>query len=255
MTRKPFFVIPLTPVQLFTPKRLRRIGWAAILSLGLWGMSHSMAIAQVLFEPPTGEDEPARTAGAATRGVRCMEANQEMIALKPSGKIGLTLADHPAVWISLPRTTAENIVLSVLTETGKVVYENLTFPVSDTGGLIALQLPEEEPPLEIGTRYQWIAELECNPNNSSGNPSVLGWVKRVAPDAQIEAELYAAEHPLDKAEVYARHGIWYETLTLVAQQRQANPEDAQVMAAWRSLLEWVENPPTPQTSSPSGGHP
>lgn len=218
-------------------------------------MSHSIAIAQVLFDPPTGEDEPASTTGAATRGLTCMATNQDLIALKPSGKIGLTLAEHPAVWINLPRNTAKQIALSVFTETGTVVYADVTFPVPDTDGPVALKFPEEEPPLEIGTRYQWIVELECDPNNSSGNPSVSGWVKRIAPDAQIEAELHAAEHPLDKAEVYARHGIWYETLTLVAEERQAHPEDSQVMTAWRSLLEWVETRQTNPISSPSGDQP
>jgi Domain of Unknown Function (DUF928) len=240
MTRKPLLTIPLTLVQF--------LGWSTILSIGLFGMSHS-AIAQVLFEPPTGEEEPSSTTGAASRGLTCIAPNQALIALKPSGTIGLTLEAHPAIWIDLPPNTAERISLSLLTETRTLVYEDVTFPVPDTAGPVALQLPQEQLPLEIGQRYEWIVELECDLNNASKNLSVSGWVKRIEPDPQLQQELDAAENPLEQAEVYASHGIWYETLSIVAAQQQANPKDAQVMAAWRSLLEWIDLEPAARMSS------
>jgi Domain of Unknown Function (DUF928) len=242
--------MPLTLVELNSQRLLWSIGCTVMLSVGLWGMSHSVVRAQVLFEPPTGEDEPASTTGAATRGRTCMAVHHQLIALKPQGTIGLTLEGYPAIWIDLPRNHAERISLDLLTETGAVVYEDVTFPVPDTTGPIALQLPQQQDPLEIGQRYEWIVELECDINDPAKNRTVSGWVKRIAPDPQLEEELDVADTPLEVAEVYARHGIWYETLSLVAKERQAHPEDEQVMAAWRSLWEWVEDEPAAPISSP-----
>lgn len=246
MTRKPFFKIPLT----FS----RSVSWTVLLSIALLGFSPVKAIAQVLFEPPPGEEEPKIAEGGAGRTTRssptCIVPGQDLRVLKPSGLVGLTLEEHPTVWIELPPNTAERMALSVLTESGGVVYDEITFPVPETPGVVALPLPADGLPLEIGKRYRWEIELECEIGDFSNNPSVSGWVKRVEPDAEIADELASATDPIAEARVYGRHGIWYETLNLVAQQRQEFPQDARVQAAWESLLEWVE--PEPADDGASG---
>lgn len=231
------------------------MSWAAVLSIALLAFSAVKAIAQGLFDPPPGEEEPTAATGGATRsGPTCFDTRQNFRILKPSGLVGLTLEERPTVWIELPPNTAERIALTVSTESGGVVYDEITFPVPEVPGLVALPLPDDLPPLEMGQLYQWEVELECAIGQSSNNLTVLGWVKRIEPDTEFTDELEATIDPLEAAQVYGRHGIWYETLNLVAQQRQESPQDARVQEAWESLLEWVE--PEPSDDAASGqNHP
>jgi len=43
--------------------------------------------------------------------------------------------------------------------------------------------------------------------------------------------------PMTLVSVYAKNGIWYETITTLAQLRRQTPTDSRLTAQWTKLLE------------------
>lgn len=71
--------------------------------------------------------------------------------------------------------------------------------------------------MEIGTNYQWAVILVCGARPSPNDPVVTSWVKRVP------VENHLSFSGLELASIYARKGIWYDTLdTLVAERPLLN---------------------------------
>jgi Ran GTPase-activating protein (RanGAP) involved in mRNA processing and transport len=64
-------------------------------------------------------------------------------------------------------------------------------------------------------------------------------VRRVEPSAKLISQLKQA-NPLQKAVIYAKNGIWVESISTLAQLRREYPQNLRVMDYWRSLLKSVD---------------
>ncbi len=61
-------------------------------------------------------------------------------------------------------------------------------------------------------------------------------MQRVARSPALESELNAAKMPLDRIATYAKHHLWYETLTELAQLRLKEPQNPTLGGVWVELL-------------------
>ncbi len=192
-------------------------------------VSSARQIAQT-FQPPS--DKPPRNgAGGATRGSCSHE--DAVVPLMPRNKLGLTLAEHPTLFVYVPKTSAKELKFSLLDrEQGAVLYE-MNIETPSQPGIVSITLPaSSSPALEKDKTYYWFLEIVCNENDASGNSGVDGWVKRIEPSEKLNEALEKASEG-DRAKVYAENGIWYEAAQASAEERSANP------AGWEELLRSV----------------
>jgi hypothetical protein len=107
---------------------------------------------------------------------------------------------------------------------------------TDKVGLVRVDLPSHAPELKVGETYRWYLSIICDPNGSSANLHVGGWVQRVALTDNLRQQL--AKIPVgDRPYLYARAGLWHETLASLMELRQAQPNNASLQADWASLLQ------------------
>jgi hypothetical protein len=159
----------------------------------------------------------------------------------------LTLSEHPTFFVYVPQTSAKEAQLIVKEPTANTQdAQEFSYKINLPGrpGIVSIKLPAERS-LKTGKLYQWYFSLICNSNNSagensrqtlpdsSGNPEVLGWVKRIEPDPKLVKALEQQKTPLKRAALYGEYGIWHELLTTLAEQRHSQPE---VAAIWENLL-------------------
>jgi len=219
--------------------------WFGVM-LGLLVCGLPLMAMAVEFKPPR-RGIPGRREGAGTRDpYACVQGNLRLTAIMPQTNLGLTTAVYPRFFWYSPRTRAK-FAQFTLYEVDEATMENKisiytsTFRISGTSGIASLPLPNTTflPPLTVGKDYHWSLALICNPDNREQNITVDGWVQRIAPAAAFTNQLGATKSQ-DLPTLYANNGLWFDTVTTLAEQRCANPNDTSLAASWAQLLKSVK---------------
>ncbi|PSB26085.1 DUF928 domain-containing protein, partial [Stenomitos frigidus] len=115
------------------------------------------------------------------------------------------------------------------------------FSITGTPGVASLSLPGNAniPPLVVGKDYHWSVSLICKTDDRSKDIRVDGWVQRVATNVDLTKQLATAK-PTDRVRLYANNGIWFDTVTTLAEQRCANPKETALNSSWAELLKSVQ---------------
>lgn len=203
----------------------------------------------VSFEPPDDKTSVDDSRGGASRQPNAVKCSQDqavrpsMTPLTPGSKGGLTVATHPTFFVYIPPTSAPQAHFTLRDENNRGVYQIL-LPVANTGGIVSINLPEDKPPLELGKTYRWSMALICQPTQTD-IPIVGGQVRRVElKSSQVSPRYTNSTMPdqkalLEQAALYAKVGIWYDSLSLLAQLKQTQPSDNTFAANWVELLDSV----------------
>jgi Domain of Unknown Function (DUF928) len=186
---------------------------------------------------PTG-----RQRGGTGREPNCSKQLSQMTALVPTfkeEKTGLskssmetTVAKYPTFWVYVPKLSgnareAEFILQDI--DNQKNIYSK-KFSLSGNSGIISIHLPNK--PLQIDTRYRWFLKVYCSdsPNGSGEYVYIDSYIKRITINSAIETNDYLA---------YAKHNLWYETITKLAEKRRHDSSTA-ITQDWLELLKYVK---------------
>jgi hypothetical protein len=149
-----------------------------------------------------------------------------------------TVSAQPTLFWYIPKTQVKTADF-VVYQRGQIVYQT-QLALKGTPGVVQLSLPPTVA-LETGREYNWKLVFNCNPTGESGNTEMVeGEIKRTVLTSTQKSQLAAAKQPLKQAEVYAKAGVWQETINILAQLRRDRPSDRDVNAAWKELLESVD---------------
>lgn len=213
--------------------------------------SFTLAQGRIRFTPPTPPDlgnPGGRGQGGGKRGP-CDQKYEGLTALVPlprpdqlDDRWGLTIRDRPTVWFDVP-TGIDAPVLAqwqLRNSTGKAIAKTVFQIPKTPSGVIGLTVPA---PLAIGT-YQWDLALYCSSSSGQANgefdiPAIRkGRVQRVAVPPALQQELIAAKTPIDRASIYAKYGIWYDSITTLGTQiKIAKTETKPLVKTWSELLQ------------------
>jgi hypothetical protein len=151
---------------------------------------------------------------------------------------GLTTSERPTFWFYVPYTqdlanlSSEFILQNSV---GQDVYRSaIALPLKP--GVVGIPLPNTVRSLQVGQTYHWYLKVHCN-QVASVPVYVEGDIQRVNLNSHIMQQLVA--DPQKKALIYAKEGIWFDALTMLARKRLSNPNDASVKEDWQSLLQSV----------------
>jgi len=230
--------IAQTPVQLSSPSLSSRLPTQ-------WENS--------LTPTPPGSSRPNNTEGGATRGEpdasdSCTEGNQRPIALVPYSGMGYTIAEYPTIFWYMPSTSASAVEFVLTDANNREIYRtkyslvNSDGSISSTPSIRSLTLPTAAnlSPLKINQEYQWQLALMCDPGGDRGADIVIsGAIKRVKPDPLL-ALRFSRATPQERLTLYADARLWYETLGTLVDLRREQPNDPNLAAAWKKLLDSVK---------------
>ncbi len=203
-----------------------------------------------LISPPTTRGTASgRRRGGAIRG-NCSAVSEPAIAVKdlvaliPKSNDGKTTSAFPTFWFYIPtfqflpseQSSANQTAVRVregefmlLDDRGlPVLKAAIPVKLPDQSGFARFTLPNDpslwlkSKGLEVGKRYNWFFSVGCDEKQPAKNPSVRGWIARVAPSGLAEQ---LQKVPANKRyEVYIQNQIWFEGFTLLAEDRQAAPD-------------------------------
>jgi hypothetical protein len=163
--------------------------------------------------------------------------------LAPKDSFSATTSKTPVFFWFVPGTIAKTGEFKLLIDGPDNQQEELltdTLPLQGTAGIVAYRLSDQASRLiETGKDYRWQFSLTCDPNNPSRNPFVEGVVQRVEPKGSLKANLQKLKSARDRASAYAAAGLWQDSITLLAGQRCAQPNDSDLKTSWNRLLKSV----------------
>lgn len=203
--------------------------------------AQSQNTSKVVYNPPKNLTAPRVTAGGVTRSGNCSDMSC-LIALMPGNKtevepFPLTVSERPTFFFSVPQMQGRaqfRLYLEGNSSTPETRIYKTVFPVSSTPGIISFSLPQDAPALEVDKNYRW----EFSVGDVTNYETVKGFVRRVNLDAAILGQLNKAQ-PIEKAVIYAKAGIWFETLKTLADLVSSQPNKSELTTEWTTLLQSV----------------
>ena len=202
-----------------------------------------------------------RRAGMGSRG-NCPTVTNPLTALVPFqeennlrknttksfiGRVkGLTTSEKPRFLFYVPYTQNlenSNAEFSLQDSEGTDVYrKEISLPQQP--GVISISLPNTVESLKPERSYRWYFKVRCKQERGNLPIYVEGDIQRISLNSRLKQELKAAVEPRQKIAVYAKEGIWFDALNMLAQIRQSPVQDASLKASlkedWQSLLDSVD---------------
>ena len=171
---------------------------------------------------------------------QCYQGKIKLTALVPKNQIGRTVSEYPEFFFYLPQTDAQVAEFVLQDENGNQIYQT-TLKINNSSGIVGVSIPTNQnvSPLQVGKIYRWAVALICDTEDRSTDVFAAGIVRRVELSADIRSELEKAD-PRQKAVIYAQTGIWQDALGTLAAARRANPNDPDLAADWKILLDSVK---------------
>lgn len=171
------------------------------------------------FNPPE-EGAPRKTVPAGSRdGARCLGDPVIMRPIMPEENYGLTASPHPSIWMEMPSTQAQEVLLVLKTEAGiEHSRTQLPIPEATEQGIVQLQVPDTVTELTPEENYHWTLSILCEGYLNPRDPFFSGWVKRVNHSSEVSQRL-ATESVADQVSILQDAGYWYDILPLIFQNQ------------------------------------
>lgn len=206
------------------------------------------------FQPP---DETLLDITRGACDVNLDATSTPLTPLVPESDFGITLQGYPTFFVyvpELPDTAAIEFVVTewefIETESGTEVFDRdlyaTTLEPPENAGILPLPLPPRDDagnpvePLQVDRNYTWFLRVICDaehPTRYGPDIWVEAWVKRLNPSAEFAATLETAT-PLQRQELYAETGVWYDALQTLVELRR-DETATEVDETWLELLNSV----------------
>lgn len=188
------------------------------------------------FGKPPANGSPV-TAGSGGSRDDCTQADrpilQAITPIAPDKTVGgLTYSDQPAFWFYTNLShQCYRFEFVLQNDRGRVLMRQ---PLTSVPFAVPFSL--HLPPhirLQSQKSYRWT--FQATRLTQSNNPPALvaGWVQRIKPTAVIQDNLST----IDRAKATATAGIWHETISLVQDLLQQDPNHTEARQLWNTIVQ------------------
>ena len=192
------------------------------------------AATTVKFRPKTGSASSVRVTGGS-RGAGDTAITLDVLA---PDEIGVTTQEQPSLFWFQSKPANAKFELTLLQDNKVKPIVQVMVERSTKAGIQRLKLSEHGAKLAPDVEYQWVVALVTDPDNRSTDQVASGVIKRVEPGADLKEKISKAT-PASLAGVYAEAGIWYDALTVLSDQIEAQPANKSLRATRSDLLRQV----------------
>jgi hypothetical protein len=188
------------------------------------------------YIPPV-RSAPGGRVGGSTRGPGTPPT---LSALAPD-HTGLTVQEQPSLYWYLSKPTTYPVEFTIIDDRAIQPLVERRLSGSLQPGVQRVRLADYGMRLSVGVPYRWTVALVVDPDNRSRNIIAGGAIERIAPPADLRAQL-ARAGKTRAPYIYAEAGLWYDALTAISDLIDAAPNDRLLRQERASLLEQVGLP-------------
>jgi hypothetical protein len=153
-------------------------------------------------------------------------------------EVGITTQEQPSLFWFQSKPANARFELTLLQEKQVKPLVQIQIERSTKAGIQRLKLADHGAKLIPGVEYQWVVALVTDPENRSTDLVASGAIKRIEPTAELREKIKKAD-PTALPSIYAEAGIWYDALSALSDQIDANPDAENLRETRRELLRQV----------------
>jgi hypothetical protein len=202
----------MIPIHWFLNKRINiKLVTSCALSLALIVTPVALADYAPGDQKPVPSDR--RSDGGTTRG--CSGGGMPLTVLASRNYVGRTIFRHPTFAWFVPGDSASKPMQFTIYEwvPGGKPKEVRKMSLPSSLGIMKLSpFSENEPGLQPGKEYLWQVVIHCDPDNPSGDLVSEASIEVVGIPAAVQSKLNKAVNSVEKANIYAEAGLWYDAL-------------------------------------------
>lgn len=197
--------------------------------------------------PPSGATlagvryRPSNVGAAAVRltgGSRGTGDDTVVLDVLTPDEVATTLEEQPSLFWFQSNPANARFELTLLQEKQPRPLVHIKIDRSTKAGIQRVKLSDHGAKLKTGVDYQWVVALVSDPDNRSTDLVASGAIKRIEPSAELREKIKKAD-PKALPGIYAEAGIWYDALSSLSDQIEANPGDESLRQTRRELLRQV----------------
>jgi len=174
-----------------------------------------------------GEQKPPpperRSDGGTTRG--CSGGDMPLTVLAPVNYVGRTISRYPTFAWFVPNDSASKPIKLTIYEwvPGAKPQQVRQVSLQSSPGIMKLSpFSNSEQGLQQEKQYLWQIVINCDPDNPSGDLVSEANIEVVAMPAAVQSKLNKAVNSVEKANIYAEAGLWYNALDEALKVAQAS---------------------------------
>ena len=188
----------------------------------------------VKFRPPATGAPSVRVTGGS-RGTGDTTITLDVLA---PDETGVTTQEQPSLFWYQSKPSMAKFELTLLQENKVKPLVQVMVERSSKAGIQRLKLSEQGAKLTPGVEYQWVVALVTDPESRSSDLVASGVIKRVDAAPALKEKIAKAA-PSSLAGVYADAGIWYDALSVLSDQIDAQPDNKLLRETRNDLLRQV----------------
>ncbi|NEO92375.1 MAG: DUF928 domain-containing protein [Moorea sp. SIO3G5] len=183
------------------------------LTIGVVSLLLGMTtVALADYQPPSEPSYPEEpTIISGTRGGCSKNGKAKLTTLAPQKHIGKTVSTHPTFAWFVPDAEALPMKFQLYPDDVNQNSQPIqNIELQTTPGIMTHSLSEDELGLSVGQRYLWQVVIICEPNHPSSAIIAQAYIDVVQESPDLKIALAAATNPVDRADIYADRGFWYD---------------------------------------------
>jgi hypothetical protein len=188
----------------------------------------------VRFRPGSAGAPSVRVTGGS-RGSGDSSITLDVLA---PDETGLTTQEQPSLLWYQSKPAMAKFELTLLEDNKPRPLLQVKANGNGQAGIQRIKLSDHNVKITPGVEYQWVVALVKDPDNRSSDLVASGVIKRVEASADLKGKV-AAANPASLPGVYAEAGIWYDALSTLTDQIEANPADKALRETRADLLRQV----------------
>jgi len=214
-----------------------------VLAALLWfGQGTECLFAQASTNSTKVKFRPSGTGTAAsvrvTGGSRGSGDSAVTLDVLAPDEIGVTTQEQPSLYWFQSKPAQAKFELTLLEENKPKPIVQVMVERSTKAGIQRLKLSDQKAKLALGVEYQWVVALITDPDNRSKDLVASVVIKRIEPSADLKEKVNKASAAA-LPNVYAKAGIWYDALTALSDQIDAQPDNKALRQTRADLLQQV----------------
>lgn len=191
-----------------------------------------------------------RSDGGTIRGCNTQE-EMSLTLLAPQNHVGQTISQRPTFAWFLRGSGSFEVKFTIYELVpGSNLKEIHTNSFQSSSGIMKLApFSKDEPGLEVGKDYVWRVVVYCEPGKPSMGFDEWASIKVVEMPPALPSQLDKAATSAEKANIYAKAGLWYDALGEALNLAQASQLGELGSALLEDLAKW-EASQTPSNLTP-----
>ncbi|MDJ0532556.1 MAG: DUF928 domain-containing protein [Xenococcaceae cyanobacterium MO_207.B15] len=182
---------------------------------------------------------PSNRRDGGSRG-NCVANGKDFVALVPETPVNATASISSQLFFYVPQTEKPKIIEFVLrNKDDKLVHEAF---VQTTGeaGIMSVKIPDQIQDNLSQTLgdYHWYLSMICDPNQRSRDIVLEGWIKYVELDNSVQQKIDLS-NSIETSNLLQQEGIWYDALTVLAEQKKLGSNLVSLKTEWSQMLESI----------------